>query len=175
MKYWLSGQCEELITAQFATLGELWSEVQHPARGHSLLVFLRAYCWHQSCLTSSRVTLVMMGQTALHCKFEDNTKAERVVDLLETNKLKKLAICPYDISQHHPSLQEQKHCQQIEGGNLYPLFTTGERRLEYWGSVLGSPAEKKETCWSETHKDDDEGIGMSETQEAADRAPTTQL
>lgn len=114
------------------------------------------------------------GTDSTHSKFEDNTKAERVVGFLVTNKLKKLATCPYDISQHHPSLQEQKHCQQIEGGDLYPLFTTGERHLECWGSVLGSPAEK-ETCWRETNKDDDEGIGMSETQEAAKRAPTIQL
>ncbi|PKU31151.1 hypothetical protein llap_18545 [Limosa lapponica baueri] len=36
-----------------------------------------------------------------------------------------------------------QHSQQVEGGDLSPLLSTGETHLEYWGPVMGSTVQER--------------------------------
>lgn len=77
-------------------------------------------------------------------------------------------MCPCDKGRH-PGPQEQKHCQQVEGGDSSLLLTAGERLLQCWVPFC--------FAWHKRHghagvrptkgQDGDAGSGASETQRVA--------
>lgn len=110
-------------------------------------------------------------------KFEDNKTVGGVVGLLVTNKLNELAMRPYDKEGHHPGPQKQKHCQQVEGGDSSLLLTAGEKLLQCWVPFWVAQHKRHGRAGVTPTKgqDGDDGIGASETQEAAERTSATQL